>query len=282
MAIVSVRWAGRGHRRTGRVPDVPTRVMPSQVVPTDRPMPNERLRAALLEQGLTPAALASELGVDNKTVERWIAGRTPYRRYRYALATRLGLNEVYLWPDALARNQVADASQSEIVAVYPHRSEVPRDVWKRLFDAAKREIGVLVYSGLFLAEDAGLQRILRKKAAAGVSVRFLIGDPESDAVAQRAIDEGAEGAGPAKIHSALAGYEQLRKTDGVEFRLHGTVLYNSIYRADDQLLVNTHIYGAPAAQAPVWHLRRVAGGEIAGIYLESFDRVWDSAVPEGK
>ena len=37
-------------------------------------MPNERLRAALLERGLTPAKLGEELGVDHKTVERWIGG----------------------------------------------------------------------------------------------------------------------------------------------------------------------------------------------------------------
>ena len=57
-------------------------------------------------------------------------------------------------------------------------------------------------------------------------------------------------------------YRPLRDVDGIEFRLHRTVLYNSIYRADDQLLVNTHIYGFPAAQAPVFHLRRVAGGDM--------------------
>ena len=40
------------------------------------------------------------------------------------------------------------------------------------------------------------------------------------------------------------------------------MLYNSIYVADDQVLVNTHVYGAPAAQAPVWHLHKLAGGEL--------------------
>ena len=66
-------------------------------------MPNERLRATLLERGLTPSALGEELGVDHKTVERWIAGRVPYRKYRYDVASRLGVDEAYLWPDALSR-----------------------------------------------------------------------------------------------------------------------------------------------------------------------------------
>lgn len=40
-------------------------------------MANERLRAAILENGLTAPALASDLGVDIKTVERWVNGRVP-------------------------------------------------------------------------------------------------------------------------------------------------------------------------------------------------------------
>ena len=57
------------------------------------------------------------------------------------------------------------------------------------------------------------------------------------------------------------------------------MLYNSIYRADGELLVNSHIYGFPASQAPVMHLRRVAGGTMVTTYLESFERVWSEAHP---
>lgn len=147
-------------------------------------MPNERLRAAMLQRGVTPTGLADKLGVDHKTVERWVKGRVPYRRHRYVIATHLGVDEVYLWPDALPRDQVALASQSEIVAVYPHRSEVPRDVRGRLFGEAESEIGVLD-SGLFLAEDSGVQRTIAQRARAGVRVRILLGDPESGEVAER-------------------------------------------------------------------------------------------------
>ena len=243
-------------------------------------MPNERLRAALLEHGLTPAALGDEIGVDHKTVERWVSlGRTPYRKHRYAVAARLAVDEAYLWPDALSREQVVAASDSEVLAIYPHRSDVPHDVWRRLFSAAERDIGVLVYSGLFLAEDAALQKILEEKARAGVRVRILLGDPTSVQVAERGVDEGVDDAMAAKIRNALVLYRELRRAEGAEFRYHQTVLYNSIYRSDDQLLVNTHVYGVTASRAPVWQLRKVAGGEIAAIYLDSFERVWESALP---
>lgn len=243
-------------------------------------MPNERLRAALLERGLTPARLAEGIGVDEKTVERWITqGRTPYRRHRYAVAAQLETDETYLWPDALSREQVASASESEIVTIYPHRWSAPRDAWGRLFGAAKHDIAVLVYSGLFLAEDQGMVQLFADKARAGVRVRLLLGDPDSPHVAERGSEEGIDEAMAAKIRNVLVLYRPLRDLDGVEIRLHRTILYNSIYQADDQLLVNTHVYGVTASNAPVLHLRKVAGGDMVHTYADSFERVWDTATP---
>ena len=59
---------------------------------------------------------------------------------------------------------------------------------------------------------------------------------------------------PAKIRNALTLYRPLGAVENIEIRLHRTVLYNSIYRADGQFLVNQHTYGIPAAQAPVFCL----------------------------
>ena len=242
-------------------------------------MPNDRLRTALLERGITPVDLATALEVDPKSVERWISGRTPYRRHRYAVAAQLGVDEAYLWPDALSRDQVANASESEIINIYPHRWTVPSDMWRNFFDGAETDIGILVYSGLFIAEDAGIHRVFRRKVDAGVTIRILLGDPDSDEVLQRGTDEGIGDSMGARIRNVMVLYDKLRDVEGIDFRLHRTVLYNSIYRVDDQALVNTHIYDFPASQAPVLHLRRVAGGDMVTTYLDSFDRVWDSATP---
>ena len=242
-------------------------------------MANERLRTALLEHGLTPASLGERLGVDHKTVERWVAGRVPYRKYRYMVASQLGKDEAYLWPGALSREQVSAASDSEVLAIWPHRSDVPREAWAELFAGARREIGVLVYAGLFLSEDAAVRKILLDKGNAGVRVRVLLGDPASAQVALRGADEGVDDAMAAKIRNALVLYRPLRNIPGIEFRFHQTILYNSIYIGDDQLLVNTHVFGVTAALAPVWHLKKVAGGEIVSTYRESFERVWETATP---
>jgi hypothetical protein len=243
-------------------------------------MANERLRALLLERRVNTAKLAEAVQVDAKTVERWIvAGRVPYRKHRYSVAAFFGVDESYIWPGALDNEQVTAASESEIIAVYPYRRAVPRDAWGHLFGQAEREIGILAYSCYFLAEDAGLRRLMADKAASGVQVRILLGDPESPHVLERGRSEGIGDTMPAKVSSAIAMFGSLRPVPNVEIRLHGTILYNSIYRSDDQMFVNTHIYGVMANNAPFFHLRKIPGGAIAVTYEESFERVWDEARP---
>jgi lambda repressor-like predicted transcriptional regulator len=243
-------------------------------------MHNERLRSLLLERGHKPEDLAAAIDVDPKTVERWITkARVPYRRHRYATAAFLGVDEAEIWPSALTSAQVASASENEVAAFYPHRWAVPRETWQRLFDRAQHDIGILVYSAMFLAEDQGAIRTLARKAAAGVQVRVLMGDPDSEFVAQRGADEGIDEGMAARIRNSLVLLRPLRSQAGVEMRLHSTVLYNSIYMADDQALVNCHIYGAPASEAPVMHLRKVPGGDMLATYQESFEKAWAGAKP---
>jgi hypothetical protein len=180
---------------------------------------------------------------------------------------------------ALGRDEVAAVSHSEVVQVWPHRWAVPRDTWGHFFSQAEREIGALVYSGLFMAEDIGVHRIFAERARAGVRVRVLLGDPDSRYVAEPGEAEGIDEGMAAKVRNSIVLFGTLLAEPNVELRLHGTVLYNSIYRADDQLLVNTHIYGVMANNAPVFHLRKIPGGEMASTYIGSFERVWDGAAP---
>ena len=81
----------------------------------------------------------------------------------------------------------------------------------------------------------------------------------------------------AEIREALALFGGLRE-NGAEIRLHLAVLYNSIYRADNQLLVSQHIYGIASELQPVIYLRSVAPGDMTSSYLDVFERVWASAL----
>src|SRR3954452_22925465 len=234
----------------------------------------EPLRRALVGARLRDVDVAKSLGVDPKTVQRWLGGRVPHARHRWGGAALLSVHDYALWPH-LAELPSIDA---EVYATYPHRGSVPHQVWRKVFESADREISVLVYSGLFIAEDAELVRLLASKARSGTTVRFLVGDPESPQVHQRGQDEGINGAMAAKIHNALLLYRPLLAA-GASLRLHSTVLYNSLYLGDDEMLINQHIHGIAAAYAPVLHLRRRVNDGIFSTYIESFERIWEPAVP---
>jgi hypothetical protein len=237
---------------------------------------NDALRRALMSAGLDAADAAARLGVDPKTVEQWCAGRVPYARNRAALAALVGRDEHDLWPTA-GHTRPRVPPGGEILTIYPHRWAVPRETWLRHFARAEHEIGILAYSALFLVEDPGITGTLADKAQAGVNVRILLGDPDSPEVAERGAAEGIGDAMSARIRNALVLLRSLAILPGVQLRLHRTALYNSIYVADEDLLINPHVYGQPAAAAPILHARPTAGGMLAANYLESFERVWDGA-----
>lgn len=237
---------------------------------------NETLRRALFRSGLDENTVATQLGVDPKTVRRWLEGRMPYPRLRWRLATLLDTDEIDLWPELMAARS-ATARPAEVVAIYPHRWSIPRDTWHRLFSNAYREIAMLAYSGLFIAEDAGLVAMLNARADAGVRVRIALGDPDCQEVAERGMLEGINSAMAARIRNALVLYRPLSEAPNAEIRLHCTVLYNSVYVADDEVLVNQHVYGIPAASSPVLHLRNHSSSDLTGSYLASYERIWASA-----
>lgn len=242
---------------------------------------NERLRTAMQRTGTTTEDLALCCGVDVKTVERWISpGRVPHRSHRWAAAQRLGCDEDYLWPDLPGRDAARRAaSESELVRIYPDRGSIPRETWRHMFSDAREDIGVLAYAAMFLADDSVLRSTLEAQARAGLRVRLLFGEPSCPAVALRGTEEGI---GPdaigVKIRNVLALFRPVLNA-GAEIRLHQTTLYNSMYIADEEVLVNGHIYGHVATSAPVLHLRRLSGGTLAAAYLGCFTQIWEESAP---
>lgn len=238
---------------------------------------NETLRRAMLRARLSEDDVATRLQVDPKTVRRWLEGRVPYLRHRWVLAGLLDADEADLWPEVRAAI-VARSRPAEIKAVYPNRQAMPRQAWQSLFRSAKQEIGILARSGLFLAKQPGVLGVLADRARAGARVQICLRNPDAPVLAEQDTREGAGGAGAAKIREALALFGGLRE-NGAEIRLHRAVLYNSIYRADDQLLVTQHVYGVPGEREPVLYLRSAADGDMATTYLDALERVWADALP---
>jgi hypothetical protein len=243
--------------------------------------PNERLRTAMLRADITTDHLAECCGVDVKTVERWLSlGRVPHRANRWDAARRLGADEAWLWPEAVTPRRDATATASELVRMYPHRASVPRETWLRLMTEAREDIAVLVMSGTFYAQtQPRVGRLLAGASARGVRVRLCFGSPTCDAVATRDREEGLGGTLAAKIRSALTYYREAAAAGGIEMRLHSCTLYASLFRYDDEIMVNPHAWGEPGSANPVLHMRRLDGGQVAALYMDSFERVWDTAKP---
>jgi transcriptional regulator with XRE-family HTH domain len=244
-------------------------------------MPNERLRDALLRNGLGLDQTAKAVGVDQKTVERWITkNRTPYPKHRHKIAAMARESETYLWPDSVAPERKAETAAAEIVQVFPHRNAVPVELWDRLIKEASEAVEILVHAALFLVERPRFIKDLTAKAATGTRIRLVFGDPEGDSVALRGKEEQlGDGTLAARIRNALASYRPLVGVDGVEMRFHNTTLYNSIFRFDDEMIINTHVYGFQGAHAPSLHLRRLSAGDLFETYSESFESVWNLAKP---
>ncbi|OLZ68553.1 XRE family transcriptional regulator [Streptomyces sp. IMTB 2501] len=243
-------------------------------------MPNERLRAAMAAGGWTYATLADKVKVDLKSVERWVnLGRTPRRATAMLAAETLGEDVHALWP-SLRQARPARAVSPELVALYDQRADIPVSAFVDLLTQAREHIDVLVYAAVFLHEAyPRLSELLRERAADGCVVRIAVGDPDSVNVQQRGQEERFGNGIESRCRLALMHYRPLAGVPGIEVRTHATTLYNSIYRADDQALVNAHVWGVNAYGAPVWHLRRNGEGGMFDTYASSFDAVWETATP---
>lgn len=234
---------------------------------------NETLCRALLQARLTEEDVAAHLQVDPKTVRRWLEGRVPYLRHRWAIAAMLGLDETDLWPQLRSARSRPD----EVHAIYPHLDAVPEDVWIRLFGSAEREIGILADSARPIAAYPRVLAVLAEKVASGAGLRICLPDLHVTAVSQRLAAQEDSALVAAQVHEALAKFAPMREKGHVEIRLHPAIVYSAIYYADDELLVGQHAYGVPATGAPVLHLRQVGDGDIACVYLATFADVWAGA-----
>lgn len=242
-------------------------------------MGNERLHNAMAAANVTIEAAAVAAQVDVKTVQRWMHGRLPHPRNRWALCSLLKEDESYLWPESQSINEEG-RSTDEIVAAYAHRIQLPLTTWRQLIRRATRTVDVLGYAILFLVEqNPDLVSRLQNRAATGSQVRIALGDPKSLQVRERDMEEHLDGGLPARINTALHYLQALSDCHNVSLHLYNAPLYSSIFRFDDQMLVTPHLYGGPGYASPILHLRRLSGEGIFSTFVTHFERVWAISTP---
>ena len=241
---------------------------------------SHRLHTAMLRAQLDPASLAAAVGVDVKTVSRWLAGRMPHQRTRLAVAEALGETEADLWPRARPDLAPGAEATAEVVSAYAHRADVPQQLWTALLTGAAKRIDLLGYAYPFIFEllPDTMDRIA-EKCAAGARVRLAFADPDSAHVAERDALEQIGGTLPGRIRNALNFLEPLRDVPGVEIALHTVHLYNSVFRFDNQMIVTPHLYRARGYQHPAMHLRELSPYGIFASFADQFEQVWQTTVP---
>jgi hypothetical protein len=224
--------------------------------------------------------LSDAAHVNPKTVQRWLGGRLPHARHRWAVATALEQDEHYLWPSSEGTLSPGAATTAEVIAAYAHRADVPTSQWWELLVGAQRQIDLLAYAMLFLPEQhPRLCDLLRGKAAAGCRVRITLADPAAPQTADRDAEERLDGALLGRIRTALQYLGPLHDCDGVAIRLHATPMYNSLFRFDDDMFVTPHLYGTPGYGAPLLHVRRLGPDGVFANFAGHFEAVWTTARP---
>ena len=239
---------------------------------------NDRLAEAMSRMQVSSAQAAEAAEVDPRTVDRWVddAERIPRPHSREALSALLEVPAGVLWPSVENGQHVTD----ELRALYPQRTAIPGSHVMALLSAAERQVDLLAYAAMWLWDavpDFG--ETLRQKAESGVQVRVCLGDPACSAVRVRGEEEGIGSLLASRCQLALAYARQWITGAPGAVRLHGTTLYASIFRFDDAVLLNWHLYGSPAGNSPVLHLERRGDRGVAAASIESLDRVWDRAQP---
>lgn len=243
-------------------------------------MANERLRASIHSAGLTVQELSEKIQVDPKTIGRWITkDRLPHRMNREEVARALNCDETHLWPTAITAIDAVASAESELVRVYPSRGAIPSTTWGDLIDNAERSISVLVFAGSFLHDTVeDFTQILVRKGGSEVSVRLAIGDPDCSAVEIRGREEGIGASLAERCRLTWKYLEPLTDAPGIRIRAHKSTLYSSMFQFDDEWLINTHIAGLPASQAPVFHFSKrpqtALTNSIAKKFETAFEKVW--------
>nr|WP_241741159.1 XRE family transcriptional regulator [Streptomyces sp. L2] len=239
---------------------------------------NVGLRTAMEAAGVPPRRLAAHIGVTGKTVERWLADEdlVPHARNRHDAAEALGVNEEMLWPKAV-KERIKTGGDVEIARTYPYRSACPGSVWSGLTEGAAREIFLAGYTNyFFFTSIPAFTQTLARKIQDGVSVRFLLGDPEGEVTRQREVIEDTALSVSTRIRITL---EHLARLDGVEVRYSAPEdavnhVSLSVFRFDDDALVTPHLARLVGHDSPLLHLRRHGDGGMFDRFRDHAEELW--------
>ena len=115
----------------------------------------------------------------------------PRRTHRRAVASLVGIDEGYLWPTVLNERAIPRPGRASWSRCTRPGARFRGELWLALINEATTSIDALMFAGLFLTDTGPeLGEALARQARAGVRIRLLLGDPDSETVAIRGREEG--------------------------------------------------------------------------------------------
>jgi lambda repressor-like predicted transcriptional regulator len=249
----------------------------------DQQMANEQLKQALRTNGLEIDDLAEQVGVDVKTAQRWLSGRTPYPRYRRRVADALNTTERTLWPDEVPEfDSGSEPVEREMLGVLG-AGDGPD--WRELATGARDRVELLDLTLADIISDDADAQLLADAAGRGCRVRVLISHPDSIHLAI-AEEQAGRYLALAERPAAAAELERVGGLltshvgqQGVELR---TFVGAGSYRVliiDDQAIVRLRLPGVPPEWEPVLRIDRERNPEVLDGFAFHFDAMWQTSEP---
>lgn len=248
------------------------------------------LRSVISHAGVDPEQLADAVGVDTKTVERWLTGRVPYARHRRAVARALNSTEHELWPDTTPPppptqpdpEPHTETALGDVVSSHAHASDpdVPDPV--ALITRAEHRIDLLGNLLTDFLSRPGFTELLDAKAVAGCQIQIFLLDPEL--VRQLALAEHPpnQPEPPYWKNPAVLGSLNAQRSHGyIDDLLHHPTVHayhhplaggNAIIRADERMLVYLALPWCEASDYPVLHLQRRGPDGLFDRYLKLLEQ----------
>lgn len=216
-------------------------------------MAKDNLRQALKQAGIQPDELADIVGVDARSVRRWLSGITPRPRQRAKIAGALDTTEHQLWPDIVTAPAAAPRPVDPVVG-FASIGDLAAPDWKTLLREATEQIELVGSTLSPVLGTPGLPDLLAAKAKHGCQIRILTSN-----------------SGP---H-----LKPFLKRPGTQLRALAPTAHQTLYRFDDQLLLAIHLPGEDDQQAPLLHVRRAAPGGLFDRLADSCRQLWTDGRP---
>lgn len=220
-------------------------------------MANDSLKAALHHAGLTPEQFADIVGVDPKTVQRWVAGRTPFARHRAAIARALDSSEHALWPDSTppapgALSPDPAPAAGEVIGSWAYDTDHDAPDPAAFISQTTGPVAIYDDGWYSVLEAPGLTDAVLQAAGAGREIRLL-------------------------SHRPTRALRPLIAQDAITIKVTWDETRLAVIHAQDTMLLTLRLEAEADQPPPLLHLRRHTTNGLFDRLARHLGMLWDHA-----